>query len=350
MFTSKIRFDYIIPSLLLLFAFTFFIIHNSGRKEVLVVHSYQTDYSWVRDVNSGLKNIFANEKRYNVRYHYMDTKRHTWPTYLRNAGLITRRLIGAIRPQVIICVDDDAQRLVGQYYINDPNISVIFSGVNASQETYGYDKAKNVTGILERLPLGGLRDTFYLLARQRGLAENVQIRTAHISDNSPTVQNDDKYMRQFSEWGRVKLEDSKLVGTFDEWKKAVLEANKTLDFITISNYRSIRRNPNDKEFMSPKEVLEWTMQNATIPAIGVNAFFVEEGGGLAIATSPYEQGSSAGLAAQQIVIGGKTAKDIPIVRTEQFIVCIRDSIVEKMNIELPDIYDAFARVTKKHYR
>lgn len=343
------RYEVFLPIVFLLAVFIFFVFYNSKSKEILIVHSYEPTYSWVRDVNIGLQNTFVKDKRFQVRYLYMDTKRHPEPEFVRNAGLVARRIIGAIQPKVIVCIDDNAQKQVGQFYVNDPKISVVFAGVNADHTKYGYDKAKNITGILERLPLAGLRDTLYILARQRRIPETQYINVAHISDNSETVLSDDAYMHNFNDWGRINLEKSVLVGTFDEWKTAILEANKKLDFVIISNYRSIKRNPQDKEFMPPTEVLKWTVENAKIPMVGVNAFFVEEGGGLAIATSPFEQGTMAANYAQRLVLENEHPSNIPIVKTEQFIVCIRDSVVKKMNINLPDIYEAFARVTKKHY-
>ena len=273
------RLDHLIPTVILSFSFLFFIIHSVGRREILVIHSYQTDYSWVLDLNKGIKGILDVDRGYNVRYHYMDTKRHQEDSFLKNAGLVTRRLIEAIRPNVIICVDDNAQKLVGQYYINEKDISIVFSGVNANQNNYGYQDANNVTGILERLPLSGLRDTLYIIAKQKRTGQDAPIRAAHISDNSITVQKDDEYMKNFPDWGRVNLKESKLVSTFDEWKEAVYQANQSLDFIIVSNYQSIKKTPLEKKFMDPKELVKWTIENAMIPVVGVNTFFVEDGGG-----------------------------------------------------------------------
>ena len=338
----------IIPVVLMIALFLLFAKFNSQRQDILVVHSYFPNYSWTSDVTKGMKQIFTDQANYKVQYHYMDTKRHPTDEFRRKAGAMTRKMIDAMRPQVIICIDDDAQKYVGSYYKNTPGISVIFGGVNAKEGSYGYDEsAKNVTGIYERLPLQGLVETINMLSKD----SSQNIKAAHISDMSSTVRADDAHMREFKSWKNVTLKKSKLVSTFADWKKAILSANKKLDFIVISNYRSILKDENKPDtYVPPAEIMQWTVKNATIPIIGINGFVVEEGAGIAIAASPFEQGAVTARMALDIILNKKSASEIPSQKTGEFVVGMRESVLEKSGVQVRQIYTAFSKIANRYYK
>ncbi len=53
----------------------------------------------------------------------------------------------------MIAIDELGQSLAVKYFINDPDMKIVFAGVNGSNEPYGYGKANNVTRIYERKQL-----------------------------------------------------------------------------------------------------------------------------------------------------------------------------------------------------
>lgn len=65
---------------------------NVNKPRVLVLHSYDTEYSWTRDISTGLTRTFSN-KAYTMRWHYMDTKRNPDEAFKQRAGLLARRII-----------------------------------------------------------------------------------------------------------------------------------------------------------------------------------------------------------------------------------------------------------------
>ena len=71
-------------------------------------------------------------------------------------------MIDETQPDIILAVDDDAQNYVARYYINHPHIRVVFAGVNNDPAEYGFDRASNVSGILERLPIDALKETLLI--------------------------------------------------------------------------------------------------------------------------------------------------------------------------------------------
>lgn len=329
-----------------LFLTCFFIIKdNASTKRILILQSYNSDYSWTKDVDIGIKRVFGDDMSNSYRWHYMDTKNHPDPKSLEKAGIIARSVIDSVKPDVIIAVDDDAQEYVTKYYVNNPSLKIVFSGVNASIEKYNFDKANNVTGILERIPLSGLREMLQSISKNFDKA----IRVVHISDNSKTVQLDDAFMKSYKNWHNLELLPSKLVSTFEEWKKAVIESQEQADYILVSNCRKIYCDEKKQKLASPKEVIKWTIDNSKTPVIAMNAFVVEDGALIAIAASPYEQGEEAARMALKIVNENILE---PIKSTSQFVIAVREEVEEKYPIfaNLPAIYTSFARYASKFYK
>jgi hypothetical protein len=317
------------------------IVFNVTKPRVLIVHSYDTEYSWTRDVDIGLNRVLKDKNSYTVRWYYMDTKRHPWTDYKVNSGKTVTNLIEHWQPTVVIAIDDDAQEFALKNFTNRSDLRIVYSGVNNSAERYGYGKASNTTGILEKKPFAALRDTLQMIAAAQG--KRGPVRIMFIGDSSESVRSDEQDFRDFA-WAPVQILESRFAGTFEQWRAAVDYANKNkVDFIVTANYRKILREAGKKALMPPREVVKWTEANAAMPMIGTNAFFVEDGGVLAIATSPYEQGEVAAMMANEILSKGKSPKQIPEQSTRQFVVAMSESGLKKWNIRLPAVYEASAR-------
>ncbi|MBF0338681.1 MAG: hypothetical protein HQL05_12730 [Nitrospirae bacterium] len=316
---------------------------NLSKPRLLILHSYDTNYSWVRDVNTGINRVIKNKSHYFVRWHYLDTKRHPWPAYKANAGLIARKMIDKWQPDVIIASDDDAQAYVTKHYINDPKIKIVFTGVNNDLKTYGFDKANNVTGVLERLPLTALTDgllTFTHRHSNRDVNRN-PLKVFFVGDKSETVVGDERWFRNFN-WSPIVVVGTKLVDSLPDWQKAVREASRSADYIITSNYRKVSRTPGSSELVTPKELITATVKESTIPVIGTNAFFAEDGGMLAIATSPFEQGEVAAKMAVEILDNKKIPKDIPVVNSSKCVIAMNATILKERKFDVPPVYESSA--------
>ncbi len=322
------------------------IVHNAATPRILVLHSYGPDYSWTRDVDVGLRRVLPREGSVLLRWHYMDLKRHPWPEAKVSAGVHAREVIDSWRPDIILAVDDDAQEYAAKYYVDNPKRTIIFAGTNGSVTPYGYDEATNVTGIFERLPLQALKDT--LLHAGFKKAKNTPLRLLEISDDSPTVHRDEEFIRAYN-WEPVRFLGSRLVDTFDDWKKVVLEAQNKADVLLTTNYRALARSRQDSSLVPPKEVVAWTMSNSTLPMVGCNGFFVEDGGMLAIATSPFEQGEVAATMAMKLIVKKVAPRTIPVASTKQFLVYMRPKQLTSHRLSLPPLYEAFARATHNYF-
>lgn len=342
----KRRIVNILISLFLLGIATLFIYHSINRPRILILHSYDSDYPWARDVNVGLMRALGKKGTYSLRWQYMGLKQHPGPESRRTAGISAKSIIEQWNPDVLIAVDDDAQDLVARHYVNHPRMKVVFAGVNGDLVDYGYQNAENVTGILERKPLTAFKTAMLDIARLNNIGHAPRL--LNIADNSPSIIFDEKNIRKF-DWKPVKLVDSILVGTYGEWQQAILRAGQRADFIMISNYRKLARSATDATLVPAKEVMSWTEENAKIPIIGTNSFNVEDGGSLAIGVSPYEQGQVAGRMAVEIIDSNKKPNALPVVTTRLFVVAMRAEAVKKKNLRLPAIYEAFARGTNNNY-
>lgn len=316
----------------------YFVAFNMQKPRILILHSYNTDYSWVRNINQGINNVIGNRTDFSVHWQYMNAKNHPSVEYKQKMGVLIRRLISHLQPDVIVAIDDDAQNYVAKFYVDHPTINIVFSGVNARPEDYGYDETKNVTGILERIPLGACRDVIpYLVDPKMNPSD---IRVINLGDKSDTVMLDAKTISDFN-WAPLNLIDSIFVDNFEDWKKAILSASKRADCLFITNYRQLERVEGKPGFVPPKEVMEWTVKHASVPILGGNIFVVEDGGSLALATSPMEQGRVAAEMALEIIKGTPPSK-IPITASRDYLVSMRDGPDKELE-RVPNVYRAFAR-------
>lgn len=319
--------------------FIFFV--KATKPRILVLHSYSPEFLWTAEINTGIARVFKSEA-YSIRYHYMDTKVHPDLAFKEKAGLAARQVIDQWKPDVVISVDDNAQEFAAKHYDNHPGLAIVFTGVNAGLTEYGYDQADNVTGVLERIPaasiIEGLRSVLY-----PGRSS-----IHHISDASETSTFVDQEMRSY-DWSPFVVNESRLCETFPEWQAAVAQANEAADILMITHYHTLRRSAREQTIVPPSEVIQWTMQNTRIPVFSMWGFFVEDGGGLAFAVSSFEMGEEAAKMAVAIAEKRQQPRDIPVVVGRQLLICAREKELQRYELHLPVIYEAFARATGSYY-
>jgi len=344
----KIRnFDRFMAGLFLVL-FAFYIVYEVSRKpRVLILHSYGSDYSWVTQVSEGITRVLG-DKPYSMRWHYMDTKRHPDAAFMERAGQSARDVIEQWQPTVIVTVADNAQALVGKRYVNDPRFAIVYSGMFATPEEYGYDKATNVTGILERWPLDVIRQGIGDIFVKQRAAGSGQLRVRHIGDASETVDFLAGQIGAF-DWGADLDMVTVQARTFAEWQKEIGVANEQADLVLFSLYHTLMRDGPTPEVVPPREVMQWTQANLRKPNVAGWGFSVEEGGMMAIGVSALEQGEEAARMVVQIIDEGKKPSEIPPTRSQQFLIYLRQQELTKYGIVVPQIFEAFARATNNYF-
>jgi hypothetical protein len=290
------RIDQLAPAAFVAIALALFGWYSMHKPSILIVHSYAPDYAWVRDVDIGLNRALGARWRYQVRWHYMDTKRHPSEAYKRSAGAAARAVIEATRPDVLIAIDDDAQQFVARHFVNDPHLRIVFAGVNRQARDYGYETAANVTGILERIPLEALREALQSASSADRPWPAQHVRLAVLGDQSATTGGDLDQVRRF-DWGPLRLGAVRQVATWAQWQTAVLAAAEEHDVLLLTGYRGLARSGTDPALVPPAEVVAWTESHSPLPVMAVNAFYVEDGGAVGTGGSGWRTGAGADVSA-----------------------------------------------------
>ena len=135
------------PMYLLLMAVMATLPVMAEERRVLVIHSYNQELFWVREVSRGIESILGPEAH--LEFYYLDTKRLSPKLFELAAG----RALAAYRslqPDLVILVDDNALTLLGETIaVETP---VVFCGINGDlRSKYQWVvNHPNVTGVLER--------------------------------------------------------------------------------------------------------------------------------------------------------------------------------------------------------
>ena len=323
---------------------------SSNRPKIMVLHSYDEDYIWTTEVNVGLERILAGQSWLRLEYYYMKTKKSKDKDYLRRAGIAARRAIDNFQPDVLISIDDSAQELAAMAYVDDPGMAIVFAGVNGGTEAYGYPGAKNVTGILERKPVVALVEMLQVLHRQQAdmQKKSQHLRVRFLADNGHSARRDAEYLAQ-SDWGAVQYLGATHVDTFAEWQVAIKQLGSEVDYLLVGAYRKLSADKGGQAFVNAKDVISWTDDNSAVPMVGMNVFCCEDGTMLSVGISPYEQGEYAANTALNIIRKQLPVAEIPVRLPQQYIVAMRKSALEKRLVEMPKIYEAFARAANYYY-
>jgi len=284
---------------------------------ILVVHSYNLDYPWTRAEDDGIMYVLG-DKGFTLKKFFMDTQRYPGEEYRVNIGQKALALVSEFKPQIVIATDDNAQEYFGRHLVNRKHISLIFCGVNAEASQYNYP-GNNVTGIYERV---FIRDSLYLLKKAVPSIKTFSI----LSDTSSTSSSIAQYLKKLNL--NIQMEDIILTNDFDRWKHAVKSIQS--DALILYVYHTVMK---DKEYIEPKEVIRWTLDNWNKPTLGLSDFAVEDGVLLGRVESGFEHGEMAAKQALEIIKGKKTS-EIPITTAHKGLVLINERTARRLEIDI----------------
>ena len=289
-------------------------LYASSIPKCVYISSYHQGFSWSDGIETSIKSVLKNKCE--VLQFNMDTKRNKTEKFKKSQALLAKKFIDKINPSVVITSDDNAAKyLVSKYYKNS-KIPFIFCGINWSAKQYGFPY-KNVTGMLEVLPINGLFELSNSIVKGNN--------AIFIGDNTITDKKDLKRFQEFSKSVNIKL-DSKLVDNASQWKDIYLKAQKDYDFIILGHNAAIK-DWNDEEikefiYKNTKKLslttYTWMMQFSTL--------------GLTILSS--EQGNWAANSALAVLNGYKI-KDIAITTNKKWDIWINSKIQKSSGINIP---------------
>lgn len=267
--------------------------HAKGFR-ILHVMSYHAAWEWNREQFDGFKEALSG---LDIEYRVveLDAKR-VGKEQLEAKAQGAVELIKHWKPHLVYVNDDIAQEYVTRKFVNS-KIPFVYSGVNKAPKDYGFDKASNITGVLEQ---EHFLATVKLLRQFQPEVRKIAV----ITDRDPTWQGVLQRMRQqlegasglsVVEWIQPK--------TFDEYKARVAELQNKVDALAVLGIFNFS---DGGSFADYEDVLRWTAENSRLPDFSFWSTRVERGTLCAVIVSGVEQGREAGRIARRILVD-KTA-------------------------------------------
>lgn len=265
---------------------------------VLVVMSYEENHPWDRELREGIE---AGLGACELRYAYLDsrTSPNAAPQKAREA-LETFRQWG---PGGVIACDDEAQELLVVPHLRQLDTPVIFCGVTAEPEKYGYP-TPNVSGILEKPYVS---ESISLL---RQVAPQVQS-LAFLLRASPSAKALEEQVKKESSSYPATLVHFGTAADITEATRLAIRYSVEADALLIDDLEGL---PDEKGNPMPeKAVTQLLARIFSKPTLGIKTHNLGNGllGGVVIRGQ--EQGRMAAALLRE-AMEGKEAGQIPLVR------------------------------------
>lgn len=287
--------------------------------KVLVVMSYEEDFPWSREVKAGVESVLA--ELCELEFFYMNTKTNIEEGYKKAEQAYEFYL--EYKPDGVITVDDNAQFMFVLPYLKEKvKTPVVFCGVNADPEKYGYP-AENVTGVLER---GHIRESIAFLQELIPAVRTI----SYMARESPTGQ---AVLAQAKDGESTYSMESKhflLPSTLEEAIAMVAGIKQDTDVLFLATMQGIKGK--NGEALSEKEVIPIIASTFGKPVISDNAYDMKYGMLCALAVSGEEQGVKAGRKLLEALQGTPVA-ELPISKNDQGTRMLNVSVMKELGIQ-----------------
>ncbi len=293
--------------------------------QVLVVQSYNPEYVWCREIDAGIRDALAQTGA-EIETLYLDAKRRPDPAAIRHAAAEALARIQALAPQVVIAVDDAAQASLTVPFLKDrPSPQVVFCGVNAPLETYGFP-AQNVTGVLERYHF---REGFALVKKILPQAKTA-VFLGEDSESTRFVIDDLHHDAPYA----LEIVGAKRCRTFQEWQREVAFYKPLADVFSFGPYNALVDERTGRT-VPPEEIMAWTLAAMAKPTLGFADIAKEHGMLCGILESGFEQGKLAGEMARRILETGEPAGRLPVRINVEGVVMVNLRTAERLGVRIP---------------
>ena len=279
-------------------------ISHADPSRVLVVMSYEEDFPWCMDIKEGIDRVLTESCE--IRYFYMNTKSDLagGPKKAKEAYLTYQQF----KPEGVITVDDNAQSMFVLPYLKEKvNTPVMFCGVNAEPDKYGYP-ASNVSGILERPHFS----ESFAFAQQ--LVPSIKS-VGFIIKESPTGHAHFSQIQRESDTYPAKLSAFKMPKTVAELMTMTAELREQSDALFIAALAGLV-DASGKP-ISEKEGVKIALKSfGNKPTIGDEGYTVKYGALCTVVRTGQEQGeTAAGMLLK--AMRGTPVSEIPITRNHK---------------------------------
>jgi ABC-type uncharacterized transport system substrate-binding protein len=292
---------------------------HAAEHKVLVVMSYEQDNPWCREIKNGIDSVLSASSQ--VTYFYMDTKIN-----LKGGEQKAKEayaLFQKLQPDGVITVDDNAQKMFVLPYLKDKvETPIMFSGVNAEAEKYGFPNS-HISGILER---GHIRESIAFSMQLAPAIRNV----AFFARNSPSGQ---ALLRQYEQESDSYLTDKtkfRLVDRVADFAAIQEIIKNQYDAIYIDSLQGIEDESGAP--MSNRDAIQRLTSMYQMPIIGANQYHVAQGALSAVVKTGQEQGETAAQMLMQ-AMSGTPVSDIPVSRNYKGKRVINVTVMKALGIE-----------------
>ena len=280
-------------------------------KKIVYVNSYHEGYAWSDAIETGLHKVLDGTG-VELTIIRLDTKNNPDPEFGKAAGAKAWSEIQALKPDVVITSDDNAQKYLVVPFMKNSTTPVIFNGVNWDASAYGYSTTSNITGMVEvELP-----DQLIDLLKAQAKGERLGYITIDTETERKVV---DIYNQRFF-GGQLQ---PYWVKTQDEFKQAFLTAQQEVDILFMGN--NAGSDKWDEEAMK-----QFILQNTTVPTGSINDWMAPYSL-LTLAKSGQEQGEWSAQAALSI-LGGTPPAEIPVTENKKGQLIVNFDLADKLGI------------------
>ncbi len=331
---KKLNFIFNLAFIVLFFAYIAY--SNLNRPRIYVIYSFTESYDWEKNIDIGLEKFFKKHINYLVRKFYLRTQ---FTSDEKNEELMANKAMHLIKqwnPDLVVLVDDKAQKLIGEQLINNPKIKVVFVSVAAPLKDYNYENAKNITGVKQVLPLTPFE------AMVDKIVPNRPKTFTYIYDDEYSSLVFLEQIKNYK-WNEIEIVDYVKCSNLNELSAAVKKAEKNSSYLLVSILSSIKKDDSSKLYLSTEDTNDWILKNSKIPLLSLS----ENMGVITIANSPLEQGLSAGEMIEKITTYNDPINKIPIKTSKWFSIIINEKKCKEYDINLPDIYFNFSHMTEQ---
>ena len=294
-------------------------------KSILIIHSYHPELTWVSQCEIGIRSAFDEKPL--IHNFYMDTKRVSENRFAERAEAAWQAY-KSLQPNLVMIGDDNGLRLLGQRFGKETT-PVVYFGINNNPRSYFIGSIpKNITGVLERLPVfPWLRYLKQILPKAK---------TALVlMDSSATSHAIARAVFQGQEHIKAVglATDYQLAVDWNQWQAIVLQ--KKWDFILIPTFHSVKQQ--NGLHMAFKKVVAWTCANADVPVFSHQDYTVGKDG----VTGAYvvwgkTHGAQAGNIARKILYQGLVPGKIHPVADKNGQFFFNQKNLTRFNLTLPE--------------
>jgi len=293
---------------------------QEGKKlKVLVVMSYEENNPWCMEIKEGIDSVLG--KTCEIKYFYMDTKIN--PKDGTKKAEEAFSLYKSYQPDGVITADDNAQSMFVVPYLKDKvKTPVMFNGVNADAEQYGYP-ASNVSGMLER----------YHIAESIALAKQLMpsIKTVgFIMKDDSTGNAVIKQIKGESDSYSAKAAEFKMPKTLKEVISATEELKSKCD--ALFTFTLTGTTDDSGKALTDKEIIPIVVKTFGKTVIGANRYHLQGGALCTVINSGQEQGETSAKMLLKAMQGTPTAQ-IPITRNHQGKRVVNPSAMSELKIK-----------------